>query len=301
MNNHEFIRLVDGEEAEALVAPGLGGWLLRYARRFPGRGWEEALYWSQEVVDRYPREMYAGNPILFPLVSWNRVGGKEHCYYWRGRTWEMLQHGFARRLPWQVTGRTAGSLTLELEDDEGTRAVYPFPFRYRLSYRLEAGRLHWDQSVENLGSEPMPFSSGFHPYLFVPLTPDGRRTDCLVRLPGCRAVTPIGSWEGWNKTNFPARELSVSNPFEGTQFFTDLEEPQLSLIDPIRRLEIRLNFAEAPEYRFVALWTRSPGSPFFCLEPWTALPNSFSRKEDLILLEPGKVFRASLWLDIITL
>jgi len=78
----------------------------------------------------------------------------------------------------------------------------------------------------------------------------------------------------------------------GKAFITDLEKRELSLFDPFRKLEIVLNFEAALHYRFVALWTRSPRSPFYCLEPWTSLPNSFSREEDLILLEPGKTFQA---------
>mgnify|MGYP003345490287 CR=1 FL=1 len=40
--------------------------------------------------------MYAGNPVLFPLVSNNRVGDKDHHYEWNGKLFELPQHGFAR-------------------------------------------------------------------------------------------------------------------------------------------------------------------------------------------------------------
>jgi len=298
MDTHRTIVLNSADNTQALIAPDLGGWLLRYARNLDGRGWEEALYWSQEVVDRYPQEMYAGNPILFPLVSWNAVGEKKHWYRWQGRTWDMPQHGFARRRPWRVARQTQESVTLELQDDEGTRKNYFFSFRHRITYHLRDGRLYWDQQIENRGTGPMPFSTGFHPYLYVPLTDQGRRRESFVRIPECQKVTPIGSWLGFTKEPFPIREWSVNNEPEGTLFLTDLEKRELQLIDPFRNLEIVLNFEAAPNYPFIALWTRSPESPFYCLEPWTSLPNSFSRGEDLILLEPGEIFRAGMWLEI---
>jgi galactose mutarotase-like enzyme len=90
----------------------------------------------------------------------------------------------------------------------------------------------------------------------------------------------------------------VNDSFSGTLFFTELERREVALIDPLRRLVVRLNWEGAPAYRYLALWTRSPESPFFCIEPWTALPNSFTTKEDLIILEPGEVFRAEFWLDM---
>ena len=293
------IVLNSADNTQALIAPDLGGWLLRYARHFEDRGWEEALYCSQEVVDRYPVEMYAGNPLLFPLVSWNMVGERKHFYQWEGRTWEMPQHGFARRLPWQVTHRTPESVTLELKDDEGTRKNYPFSFFHQITYGLRDGRLFWNQKIENRGTGPLPFSTGFHPYLYVPLTDQGRRRDSFICIPECRKVSPRGAWSGFTREPFPVREWSVNSEMEGTLFLTDLEKRELRLVDPFRKLEIVLNFEAAPKHRFVALWTRSPESPFYCLEPWTSLPNSFGRKEeDLILLQPGESFQASMWLEI---
>jgi galactose mutarotase-like enzyme len=288
--------LQEGNEARAIVAPTRGAWLLGYARRLEGRDWAEALHWSQEVVDRYPREMYAGNPILFPLVSWNRDGDREHAYRWQDRVYDMPQHGLARRKPWQVVRRETGTLELELTDDEETRMNYPFSFRYRLTYRLEQGRLHWKQQVENPGPGPLPFSSGFHPYFQVPLNAVGKREKSRIHLPRCRAVKPVGFWEDFHKVDQPPRELGVNDPLEGTLFFTDLEKREVTLTDPVRRIVLHMNWAGAPAYRYLALWTRSP--PFFCMEPWTALPNSFTRKDDLIILEPGEVFRAEFWLDM---
>jgi len=48
--------------AQAVIAPELGGWLLRYMRLLSGLGYVDGLYCTQEVVDRYPNQMYAGNP-----------------------------------------------------------------------------------------------------------------------------------------------------------------------------------------------------------------------------------------------
>src|SRR5207302_8980182 len=121
-----LVPLPDSGCTTAVVAPELGGWLLRYACKTPKHGIVEALYFSHAVVDRYPREMYAGIPVLFPLVGNNRAGDKEHHYEWNSRLFEMPQHGFARRSKWSVREQTAISLTMELSESETTRADYPF-------------------------------------------------------------------------------------------------------------------------------------------------------------------------------
>ena len=97
MPEKNLVTLTDADGTTVTVAPELGGWLLRYARPIPEHGLVDALHYSQAVVDRYPREMYAGIPVLFPLVSNNRVGDKDHHYEWNGKVFEMPQHGFARR------------------------------------------------------------------------------------------------------------------------------------------------------------------------------------------------------------
>jgi len=133
MADNNFVTLTDSEGASAVVAPELGGWLLRYARSLPEHGLVESLHFSQATVDRHPREMYAGIPVLFPLVSNNRVADRDHHYEWNGQIYEMPQHGFARRSKWGISEQAAASVRLELTDSEATRANYPFAFRFCLT------------------------------------------------------------------------------------------------------------------------------------------------------------------------
>lgn len=285
--------------ALAVIAPELGGWLLRYARPTK-HGLVDALHFSQAVVDRYPKEMWAGNPLLFPMVSFNHLPGKEHHYAWGGREFPLGQHGFSRRSAWSVVARTDAALTMELADSDATRAVYPFTFRHRVTYRLEGGRLHFEQTVENRSTEPMPFSTGIHPYFQVPLTPRGERNRCFVKIPACHRITTDGRYEVFAATPQAATELSVGQDVAHTLFFGEFSRPELTLVDPASALEIVLNWEAAPQHRYCALWSRATDAPFYCLEPWTALPNSFTRAQpgEVIVLAPGEVFRAAMWMEL---
>ena len=300
MPDNSRVTLTDADGSTVAIAPQLGGWLLRYARPMPGHGLVEALHCTQAVIDRYPREMYAGNPILFPLVSKNQAGGKEHHYEWNGQLFEMPQHGFARRSKWTVVEQSATALTMELTDNDATRLHYPFPFRQRLKYHLNHGRLHWEQVVENCGEAPLPFSTGFHPYFAVPLTQKSERSACFVEIPDAKRLTPHGQYERFTSKPFPGQNWSVQDDVAGTMFLTDLKKRELLLVDPISELEVVFNFEEAPQHRFVAIWSKSTSELYYCLEPWTALPNSFGRPKDreLIVLEPQKTFRAAMWLEL---
>ena len=300
MPEKNYLTLTEPDGATAVIAPDLGGWLLRYSRPMPKHGPVDALHFSQAVVDRYPREMWAGNPVLFPLVGSNRAGDKEHHYEWNGRVFEMPQHGFARRSKWKVIEQTPISVSMELTDTEATRAHYPFPFRHCFTYRLSQGRLLWEQVIENRSSEPMPFGAGVHPYFAVPLTPKSERAACFVEIPDAKRLTPVGRFERFTAKPFPAQNWSVDEDVSDTLFLTDLKKPELILIDPVSELEVVFNFEDAPQHRFVAVWSKSTAHPFYCLEPWTSLPNAFGRVKDqeLIVLEPRTTFRAAMWMEL---
>jgi len=300
MRHPHLVVLNDDEGGSATIAPELGGWLLRYSREFVEHGRVEALHFDPAVVERYPREMYAGSPVLFPLASFNHLADRDHHYEWEGRTHEMAQHGFARRHPWTVIDQTGATVTMELTDNETTLAQYPFEFSLRLTYRLAGGQLFWEQQVVNRSPEPLPFSTGFHPYFAVPLTSRGLRSECFVEIPDCRRLTMYGRGEQFTAKPFPGQNWSVAEDVSMTLFLTDLKRRELILVDPISELEVVLDWRDAPAFRFVAIWAKSTEAAFYCLEPWTAVSNAFSRVKDreLVVLEPGASFGASFRMEL---
>ena len=203
-------------------------------------------------------------------------------------------------MPWRVTAQTPTAVTMELTDTPETRVNYPFAFRMLLTYRIERGRLHWEQAIENHSPEPMPFNTGFHPYIRLPLTPKSRREACFVNIPDCRRHTWTGNYELFQAEPFSAQRWSVMLDVVDSLLLDGFERPELALEDEGSGLEVAVNFAGAPQYRFVVIWSRSPADPFYCIEPWTALPNPFSRLDtgELTLLPAGGVFQAAMHLEV---
>ena len=128
---------------------------------------------------------------------------------------------------------------MELTDSDATRAAYPFAFRHAVTYRLDAGRLHFEQAVENRSAEPMPFSTGIHPYFQVPLTPRGERNRCFVRMPACHRLTPDARHGSFTSAAQPATELSVGTDVAHTLFLGEFSRPELALVDPLTGLHNR--------------------------------------------------------------
>jgi len=96
-----------------------------------------------------------GVPVIFPQFG----GGP------------LPQHGLVRTRPWQVARTVLGaddavSITLRLEDDAQTRALWPHPFCLQLTISLGLA-LTIEFTVKNPGSAPFPFQTSLHTYFQV--------------------------------------------------------------------------------------------------------------------------------------
>jgi glucose-6-phosphate 1-epimerase len=98
-------------------------------------------------------------------------GGVPICWPQFAGLGDLPKHGFVRTRTWQVGAQRSGGdyalATLELEDDEATRALWPHAFRLELTVMLEADRLDLELSVTNTGGAEFAFTGALHTYLRV--------------------------------------------------------------------------------------------------------------------------------------
>jgi galactose mutarotase-like enzyme len=211
-----------------------------------------------------------GIPLLFPAP------GKLENDRWRcaGKSGEMQQHGFARKLAWTIEDSTPhdqSRVTLSIGSSDATLPSYPWKFRAQLTYSLEAGTLDIRFVIANEDSTPMPFALGLHPYFLVT---DKSRASIPTR--ATRAFDNVA------KAAVPFRR------FHFTQGETDLH-----LLDhgsPDAKLEIGTDVISiqcSAEFTRWVVWTL-PGKEFVCLEPWSAPGNALNTGEGVITLAPGE-------------
>ena len=105
----------------------------------------------------------AGTPIR---------GGVPVVFPWFGDDPEQRgrpAHGFARRVPWQLTAASdpaAGRVGFALQDDAGTRALWPHAFAAELAIAFDR-ELVLALAVTNRGAAPFRFEALLHTYLLV--------------------------------------------------------------------------------------------------------------------------------------
>lgn len=106
------------------------------------------------MTDADPAYWSGHAPLLFPIVG--RLNGD--VLRLDGREYPMKQHGFARRMPWDVVGASSDAVTFRLISGAETRAAYPFDFELAVRYAVEGGTLSVVVRAANTGETPLPMN-----------------------------------------------------------------------------------------------------------------------------------------------
>ncbi len=250
------------------VVPERGGLITRW--NLKGR---EILYLDAERFAHPEMSVRGGIPILFPICG----NLPDNTYTHKGKSYQLKQHGFARDLPWEVTDRITQdqvAITLVLNSNDQTRAVYPFDFQLAFTYQLQGNSLEIYQRYINRSPETMPFSTGLHPYFEVAdkqqLSFDIPATQYRDHLQD-QAIRPFSG-----KFDFEQEEIDLA--------FKPVSDHCATVTDSDRQLKLRLDYDS--NYSTVVFWTVK-GKDYYCLEPWTAPRNALNTGEDLIRLPSG--------------
>lgn len=249
------------------VVPERGGIVTQW--RIQG---QEIFYLDTERFTHPDLSVRGGNPILFPICG----NLPDNTYTHNGQQYTLKQHGFARELPWEATEQNTedkASLTVVLNSNEQTKAVYPFDFQLAFTYQLQGNSLEVQQKYTNLSSTPMPFSAGFHPYF---LSGDKNQLEFEI---------PSGQYQD-NKTK-EIHQFDGNFDFSRDEIdfaFGELTSQSSTVTDGDRKLKLTLDYDDFSTW--LVFWTVK-GKEFYCLEPWSATRNALNTGENLTVLAPG--------------
>lgn len=213
------------------------------------------------------------SPVLFPLVG--AYKNSETSY--RGKTYSLPQHGFARDMEFELLGCTEDSIWFRLRDTEETRKNYPFAFVLELGYRIAGRTVEVLWRVANPSDETMYFSIGGHPAFQCPLNTAGsdvpeKQTDYAIGFDSTdKIVSRMLGKEGVTDTRLEYKLQDGILPITADLFDNDaliLENDQahrVSLIKPDGTEYLTVEF-DAPLF---GIWSPpKKNAPFICIEPW---------------------------------
>lgn len=188
------------------------------------------------------------SPVLFPYV-----GPVPETVGIRGTAFAIPRHGFVKDREFEVARQGEDFVVLQTKADESTLAVYPYPFVFTVTFRLNGEALEVIYGVTNQGTEEMPFLIGGHPGFFCPMEEGESFEEYML------------CFEDEDKEDVHLNYPMFDND---AILFEDFKEHTVKLVHRKSEKGLRFDF---PDYLSVAFWTPiKKGAPFLCIEPWCA-------------------------------
>jgi galactose mutarotase-like enzyme len=196
-------------------------------------------------------------------------------------------HGLVRAARFDVVSQKVDRITMRIAWDRSMAEAWPFPFVLTVEYALQADALSVAFTVENTGADAMPYSVGNHFYFAMPAAD---RADWFLE----------GAFQSWARQDAEGRIVPAPAPENGGA----LSAPDLvdlfhlgppaggvTLRNQKNGREVVFDWqteegGENPWYA-VTTWTESRQSDFYCVEPWSALPDAVHNGMGLRRLSPG--------------
>lgn len=232
-----------------------------------------------------PKFWGKSSPVLFPTVG----ALKDNNYIYKGKTYSLPRHGFAREEEFKIAHQQKDSISFSLTSNSASKEKFPFDFELIITYTLSKNTLQTFYEVKNKGSEEMYFSLGAHPAFKVPLTDRLKYKDYYIQFDQNET---IGRWpitkDGLINTP-PSPLLNNSKRIDLTHelfdadalVFKQLKSEVVSLKSDKDQHGLTFSF---PDFPFLGIWA-APGADFVCIEPWCGIADSVNHNQEFTTKE----------------
>ena len=319
VEGHTTYHLQDAQRQMDLgVVPDIGNFA--YEFKFKGKDVLIAPDSFKAYLDK--RWFGWGIPFLAPFA--NRID--QEYYYFQGKKYLLNDtlgnilhvppsnypiHGLLVFDPrWEVvkTGGTDAdgafiTSRLEFYKYPDLMAQFPFAHVWEMTYRLKDGKLECTTKESNVGKSPMPVHFGYHPYF----RPDGPRAEWTVSVGAkdhllvTEALIPTGETEPTEKF-LPglAEGYTLDGTFIDTGFANLKRDAQGLGHIWVKGKTQKIEVIYGKEYDYAIVYAPLDNT-LICIEPQTGPTNAFNLEHEgkfknLIVLEPGKTFKATYWI-----
>lgn len=245
------------------------------------------------------------SPIMFPICG-RLCQGK---YTYRGKTYEMGCHGFARHSEFELIACKDDEITLLLKSDSKTKETYPFDFNFFVCFSLKGRALTVKYKVVNTDTKELIFSVGAHPAFNVPLFGgdfedyyvEFNRACDAIRLtfsPACLCdkKDPVFAQGGTKRIDLK------HDLFDDDAIFLYNTAKKITLATEKSKRSITMYFND---FKYLGLWHKPKSdAPYLCIEPWCGSPDDdggigdLEAKRDMIRLPVGYSFSNSYRVEI---
>mgnify|MGYP000136353903 FL=1 len=259
---------------------------------------EEKIHQGEQCMDENGKIYWKRHsPVLFPIVG----KLKKNQTLIGGRTYELMQHGFARDLDFEPITKLDHFHSYVLKSNKYTLTRYPYEFELYNTYRTEENKLTTIYKVINTGDTNMPFGIGGHPAFkinsedlknenyYLEFEEDEDKIHFLYLVDGL-----IGTEYAKNRIDDKRRIYINKDTFNNDALIMKgITSSKISLKKrDTNKTVLTMDFSGFP---YLAVWSK-PNAPFICIEPWKTTADTvkssgvFTQKTDIIILKPNEEF-----------
>lgn len=230
-------------------------------------------------------------PLLFPFCG--RL--KDAEFICKGKAYPMTIHGFAPSSEFTLVSQTETSITLVLESNDKTRAMFPFDFKFTASYRISGDEISLFVTVENTGDETLPYMFGWHPGFVLPTDRGQDIEDYAVKFKNKKEITRRLSTDDYT---VPAKHVKYPTPNSEYKLCENeiYECDTMVFFDTGTELKLTadghpyaLDMSYSDNLPVLCIWKMPKHeAKYICLEPWS---HAVSRGEDSNVLEKRDMSR----------
>lgn len=252
-------------------------------------------------------EVWSGHaPNLFPIVGELKDGK----YLYDSKSYNLSRHGFARHSHgFVLSDKSDSRLTFTLEYSEKTLLVYPFKFKYSVTYELVANAIHITYTVKNSDDKNIYFCLGGHPAFKCPVYPNETYEDYSLQFehPETSQTHLLNLKTGLFTSDTEAvfdtpNSIALNYHLfdKDALVFKDLKSRKVTLKSKKHGEILSFNFEDFP---FLGIWAK-PKANFVCIEPWQGLADSedsnqiLKQKEGIVALEENQTYSATYTIEI---
>ena len=239
------------------------------------------------------------SPVLFPIVGTLN----NNSFEYKGNTYSLSRHGFAREMEFQLIAKTETSAIFSIHSNEDTLKKYPFEFEFQIIYTLEENKLDISYKVINKNEVKLPFSVGAHPAFALP----GNFENYSLLFEKEEALdyhllenNLISNKKATLQTSQKLVKLNYPLFENDALIFKTLQSNSLTILDNQKPL-VKVLFEDFPH---LGIWTMQ-NAPFLCVEPWfgysdtTESNGDLFEKEGIQILNPKGTFESKFTIEIL--
>ncbi|MDE5715138.1 MAG: hypothetical protein K2I42_03295 [Anaeroplasmataceae bacterium] len=240
------------------------------------------------------------SPILFPIIG----NLKDGYFIYQGKKYELDAHGFLQHQVFEVENHTSDSITFSSKSTEDTLKMYPFHYKFLITYKLICNRVLISFEIQNLGNDLMYFSIGFHPGFDYEGIKHLLGENVELNFKNQNVKTIFFNPKYINKIE----EKRIDSTISLSNFSKELIQ-QRTLCYGLNQVDIQANsniLRIQHNMPFTAFWQSEPENPqFLCVEPWYGLPDEEQSNHQLIdkkyiqIIQAKNTFKTQIEVDFL--